>query len=160
MTEFYQRIAQENYQEIANKMNVVQTTFKALQNEAENCANYIQEVSLEIPTNGTYEEQVKTFETIIERTEDIIQQKDEMNKKREIILKNMKEIFESELLKDNKDIIEDYHEKVVLKLLELKEKNHENELKKKNEENKRRIEKLENEEKRKIKELENEYIVP
>ena len=40
-----------------------------------NFVNYVNEVNLDIPTNGTHEEQVKSCETLLDRMKEIVQQK-------------------------------------------------------------------------------------
>ena len=158
MTEFYKQITQQLSQEINNKINIIQTNVKALQNEMNDFVNYIQEKSLDMTTTGTYEEQVKSYETIVDRIQKIIEQKVELNKKKEIILKNMNEIFLSDILKDNKNEIEDYHDKVVFKLLESKSNNHKIKMNEINKVNEKELEQLENEYQRKREEMKKKQL--
>ena len=127
MTEFYQRITQQTTQEINNKLNTIQNDIKTIQNEMNQYVNYIQEENLDIPTTGTHEEQVKSCETLLDRMKEIVQQKVELNKKKEEMLKIVNEIFETSQC--NEDIVDNYHDKIVFKLLDLEDEKYQNKLK-------------------------------
>ena len=88
--------------------------------------NYIQEENLDIPTTGTHEEQVKSCETLLDRMKEIVQQKVELNKKKEEMLKTVNEIFETSQC--HEDVVDNYHDKIVFKLLDLEDEKHQNRL--------------------------------
>ena len=126
MTEFYQQITQETTQEINNKINTIQNDIKTIQNEIHQYVNYIQEENLNIPTTGTHEEQVKSCETLLDRMKEIVQQKVEVNKKKEEMLKTVNEIFETSQC--HEDVVDNYHDKIVFKLLDLEDEKHQNKM--------------------------------
>ena len=111
MTEFYQQITQQTTQEINNKINIIQNDIKTIQNEMNQYVNYIQEENLDVPTTGTHEEQVKSCETLLDRMKEIVQQKVELNKKKEEMLKTVNEIFETSQC--HEDVVDNYHDKII-----------------------------------------------
>ena len=112
--------------QINNKIKFIQKQIQILHNQLNDFLEYTQEESLELPTKQKPEEQIKSLETLLDRIQEIIQQKIELNKTKETIITNINEIFQIHQLKD--DIIEDYHDKIVFQLFELKENKQEKEL--------------------------------
>ena len=119
MTEFYQHISEETTQQLRVKINSIQSNFNSIQNGMNQFVDYVKEKNLQIPTNGTYQQQINTCETLIDRMKEIVQQKDDLNKKKEILLKSIEELFET--AQCDKEKVENYHDKIVFKMMEIEE---------------------------------------
>ena len=61
-----------------NKIDIIQKDIKILLDDMN---NYVKESKLEISTEGSYEEQIKSCETILNRMKEIVNQKVELNKR-------------------------------------------------------------------------------
>ena len=79
--------------EINNKIKFIQKQIQILHYQLNDFLEYIHEESLELPTKQTPEEQIKSLETLLDRIQEIIQQKIDLNKRKESIITNINEIF-------------------------------------------------------------------
>ena len=111
MTEFYKNIKYQSVEELEENLKTIQNEIEHLPTKLTHYLQYVREGGLEMKTTGTNKEQIESLESVLDRMKEIVQQKTVMNQQKEIILKNIEEIFEKSAL----------HEKDVEELKVLKE---------------------------------------
>ena len=114
-----QKGIEETIQFIENQHQYLDETKK----ELENYLQFTKEGKFDLSTEGTIKEQIKRYESVLDKYEEILKRRIEITKKSETLKTNMEGMMNkvNELIKfgGDKDNIDEVHDEMVLKLIEL-----------------------------------------